>query len=136
MKPMAMRLKPGDELFSAISEIAQTNSIEAGVIISLVGSLTEAALRFAGREETIVIPGTLEVVSVTGTVARSGSHIHLSASDKDGITCGGHLMPGSHVYTTIELVILDLSETHKFSREFCPLSGYEELVVTTLSSSP
>jgi uncharacterized protein len=133
MKAIAERLKPGQELFQALEDLIARHSIDAGVIVSLVGSVTEAMLRFAGQDEATLIAGPLEIVSATGTIARSGSHIHLAGANKQGTTFGGHLMPGSRVYTTVELVALDLSASHIFSREFCPLSGYDELVVTVRS---
>ena len=42
---------------------------------------------------------------------------------------GGHLLPGSAVYTTAEIVLLILSDL-AFDRAPCPRSGYDELVVT------
>lgn len=129
MKVICKRLKPGDELFSAIEQLVIEEHIQAGTLLSLVGSLSTATLRYAGKEEATVLEGPFEVVSATGVVAASGSHLHLSLTDKNGTTLGGHFMSGNYVYTTIELVILDLSEQYSFKREFCPLSGYDELSV-------
>lgn len=129
MKALVERLKPGQELFQAIEAIIGRHHIEAGTIVSLVGSVREAALRFSDKPEATMIAGPLEIVSATGTVAESGCHIHLAVADKEGTTYGGHLMHGSTVYTTVELIILDLSASHTFSREYCSLSGYDELSV-------
>lgn len=129
LKVICRRLKPGDELFSAIEKLAAEENIQAGTLLSIVGSLTSATLRYAGQEEATVLEGPFEVVSGTGVVAVSGSHLHLSIADKDGKTSGGHFMSGNYVHTTIELAILDLSEHYSFKREFCPLSGYDELAV-------
>ena len=46
-----------------------------------------------------------EIVSVTGTVSIHGSHIHVSISDEDGKTIGGHLVSGCKIYTTVEIVL-------------------------------
>ena len=54
----------------------------------------------------------------------------LTISDGEGRCFGGHLMPeGSAIYTTAEIVVLALPEL-AFTRLPCPLSGYDELVVT------
>lgn len=129
MRTLCQRLKPQEELFGSIETLLQDNKVNAGVLLSLVGSLTEASLRLAADDSATIVKGPVEIVSATGVVAMSGCHIHISVSDGTGKTTGGHLMPGSRVYTTVELVILDLSSDHEFSRQPCALSGYEELVV-------
>lgn len=129
MRTLCQRLRPQEELFSSIEKLLHNNNVNAGVLLSLVGSVTEASLRFAADDKATIVSGPLEIVSATGVVAKSGCHIHISLSDSTGKTTGGHLMPGSIVYTTIELVILDLSSNCEFSREPCALSGYDELVI-------
>ncbi len=131
MQTIVKRLKPDQEIFSEIESLCLSENIEAGVILSLVGSVKRAALRFANQENASEIAGPHEIVSVTGTVSKTGCHIHMSISNGDGTTIGGHLLPGAIVYTTVELVILDMSETHSFSRSLCQLSGFEELTVTS-----
>jgi hypothetical protein len=66
---------------------------------------------------------------MTGTVGMSGSHIHVSISDGDGVTIGGHLVSGCKIYTTAEIV-LAVFEDVVYKRELLENdSGYEELVV-------
>lgn len=129
MQTIVKRLKPNQEIFTEIESLCQRENIYAGVILSLVGSVKKAALRFANQENASIIDGPHEIVSVTGTVSKTGSHIHISISDGTGTTIGGHLMPGALVYTTVELVILDMSESCSFARTHCEMSGFEELVV-------
>lgn len=40
----------------------------------------------------------------------TGEHLHLAVSDENGIMCGGHMMPGCTVRTTLELVIGELEQ--------------------------
>lgn len=121
------RLKPGDELQSALKRIASNHKLKAGVIVSAVGSLSTASLRFASANEATTIEGPLEVVSVTGTISDASMHVHLSVSDSAGKTVGGHLMPGCKVFTTIELVILDMSDEWTFDRKTDETTTYLEL---------
>jgi len=65
---------------------------------------------------------------MTGTVSNHGSHLHISISDKDGRTIGGHLVSGCKIYTTAEMVIAAFDEI-VYKREFAEDSGFEELVV-------
>ncbi len=121
------RLKPGEDLQNALKRIATEHKLKAGVITSAVGSLSVASLRMAGANDATTIQGPLEVVSVTGTLSDKGMHVHLSMSDSSGKTIGGHLMSGCKVFTTIELVILDLSDEWTFDRRTDEQTKYLEL---------
>lgn len=124
----SIRLKPGDDISLCIEEICKDYSIQAGVILSCVGSLREVSLRYAGEPNTTKLTGPFEIVSLTGTISVNGSHLHLSISDKTGQTIGGHLKPGNAVYTTIELTIGVLPSLI-FTREKDQQSGYNELFI-------
>ncbi len=129
MKTYTFRLKPGQDLLDSITAFAAEKKIEAGCVLSSVGSLTHAVLRLANREHYNEYDGYFEIVSMIGTVAVSGSHIHISISDGDGVTIGGHLVSGCKIYTTAEIV-LAVFEDMVYSRELLENdSGYEELVV-------
>lgn len=128
MRNYTFRLSPGQDLYNSIEMFVQDRKIEAGCVLSAVGSLTQVTLRFANQEIHNEKKGHFEIVSITGTVSIHGSHIHISVSDGQGRTFGGHLVRGCIVYTTAEVVILELDDV-VYKREFAEDSGYEELVV-------
>ena len=128
MKAFTFRLKPGQDLFDEIESVVAEKNIEAGCVLSAVGSLTHATLQLADRDYYTEYDGHFEIVSMTGTVSVHGSHLHISISHGDGKTIGGHLVPGCKIYTTAEMV-LGVFEDVVYKREFAEDSGYEELVV-------
>jgi len=128
MKNYTFRLKPGHDLFDSIQAVVDEAHVEAGCVLSGVGSLTHAILRLANDEFYTNYEGHFEIVSITGLVSIHGSHLHISISDEAGKTIGGHLVPGCKVYTTAEIVILAFEDV-VYKREFAEDSGYEELVV-------
>ncbi len=128
MQAITFRLKAGQDLFTEIEATVAGKHIEAGCVLSAVGSLTHARLRFADREEYSEFEGHFEIVSMTGTVSIHGSHLHVSISDEVGNTLGGHLESGCKIYTTAEIVIA-VFEDVVYKREFAEDSGYEELAV-------
>jgi uncharacterized protein len=128
MRNYTFRLKPGQDLFDTISLFVRENHIQAGCVLSGVGSLTHVALRFANQDSYTNVDGYFEIVSITGTISVNGSHLHLSASGEDGKTLGGHLDSGCKIYTTAEIVITAFDDV-VYKREFAEDSGYEELVV-------
>ena len=128
MQIHTFRLSPGQDLFDEIETFVHEKHIEAGCILSAVGSLTHATLRLANRDLYNEYDGHFEIVSMTGTVSVHGSHLHIAISDGDGVTTGGHLVSGCKIYTTAEMV-LAVFEDVVYKREFAVDSGYEELVV-------
>ena len=125
----ALRLRPGDDLRDALLAYVAANRIEAGALLTCVGSLTDVSLRLANQETATQYRGHFEIVSLVGTLsATGGAHLHLSVSDSTGRTLGGHLLAGCRVYTTAEIVLMALPEL-QFTREADPTFGYKEMVV-------
>jgi predicted DNA-binding protein with PD1-like motif len=128
MQNYTFRLKSGQDLFDSIEVFVKEKHIEAGCILSGVGSLTHATIRQANREFSSEYDGHFEIVSITGTVSIHGSHLHISISDEDGKTIGGHFESGCKIYTTAEIVIAVFNNV-VYKREFAEDSGYDELSV-------
>ena len=125
-------------------------------VVTAVGSLKDATLRLANASkkdtEANVSIGTsrknnnggesldeakgndirrwkqrFEIVSLVGTFSRDGGcHLHISLSDSEGRTIGGHLIDGD-VFTTVE-VVLGTADGVSFVREHDRATGYRELV--------
>lgn len=118
-----------------IVQFGRDHHIRAGVILTCVGSLEQVTLRYANTGKATQLNGHFEIVSLVGTFAEhSGEHIHLSVSDGQGQTSGGHMLPGNKVYTTAEIVLGAL-ENVEFDREHDPTYGYAELAVRTKPTS-
>ena len=128
MQNYTFRLSPGQDLFDSIQAFVMKKQVRAGCILSGVGSLLHATLRLADREYNSEYEGPFEIVSMTGTVSVHGSHLHISISDGEGRTIGGHFESGCKIYTTAEIVIAVFNDT-VYKRELATDSGYEELAV-------
>ena len=128
MQNYTFRLTPGQDLFDSIQAFVMEQHVLAGCVLSGVGSLRHASLRLADREYNSEYEGPFEIVSITGTLSIYGSHLHISISDGEGRTIGGHLESGCKIYTTAEIVIAVFSDV-VYKRELAADSGYEELTV-------
>ncbi len=128
LKIHAFRLKPGDDLRAGIVAFVKQENIQAGWVMTCVGSLVQTHLRFANQPIGTKSNGHFEIVSLTGTVSVNGSHLHLSVSDSLGQTTGGHLLNENLVYTTAEIVLGE-SRRHVFTREKDGTTAWEELQV-------
>lgn len=124
---LALRLRPGQDLKKELLAVVAREKLEAAAVVTCVGSLTKVTLRYANQPGGTPLEGHhLEIVSLVGTLSSRGAHLHLSVSDETGKTTGGHLMDGSSVYTTAEIVLVELDDV-RFTREKDPVSTYDEL---------
>jgi glutaredoxin len=71
----------------------------------VVGNLSRAAFQCAGRSGPTILEGDLEIITLQGTVAPGGVHLHLSLSDSDCQVWGGHLEPGTLVLKGADLLV-------------------------------
>ncbi len=123
-----LRLLPGADLKESIQRFAEEHDLEAAFVAACAGSLTRCALRFADQQEATVLDGKFEIVSLSGTVSRHGSHLHLCAARPDGRTIGGHLLAGATVYTTAEIVLGAMPD-YVFTREQDGSTPWRELQI-------
>ncbi|MEZ4965345.1 MAG: DNA-binding protein [Saprospiraceae bacterium] len=128
MPVYAIRLTPGQDLRESLDDFTMEHRLGAGYVITCVGSLKRVVIRPADRNEPTVLERKCEIVSLTGTLSADGSHLHIAVSDGAGATFGGHLLPGSLIYTTAEIVIGDLEDVI-FKREIDGETGYKELKI-------
>jgi predicted DNA-binding protein with PD1-like motif len=143
-----LRLSPGEDLLSSLWKYARVTGIKAASIVSCVGSLQRANIRYSNAETGAVINDYFEIVSLVGNVdlqsnpeslypssmgtKEGSSHVHISLSDKDGKTIGGHLLAGNLIYTTAEITLLEIKNglfTREMDDKSTGGSGYYELKV-------
>lgn len=125
-----LRLHPGDDLRLSIEEFAKEKNIQAGYILTAIGSLNGYHFRFANKQQGSSASGYFEIISLNGTLSINGVHLHISIADSNGKTIGGHLLEGNHVYTTAEIVIGE-STQHIFIRKKDPKTGFNELEISS-----
>lgn len=125
------RLKPGDDLKASIQNYAKKHGIQAAGILTGVGSLTHAVIRVADGQTLMRCSEEMEIVSLGGTIAQNGCHIHLSVSRTDGSCVGGHLCDGCIINTTAEIMLIQLTDTC-FTRQLDPETGCKELTIQKL----
>lgn len=125
MKELAFRLQKGDDLKACIEE--KCKDINTAVVLSGVGCLYHAHFRLAKALEYFDSDNDYEIVSLTGTISKGKTHIHISLSDEKGNVIGGHLSKGCLINTTCEVVI-GIMEEYQSERVFDENTGYEEIV--------
>jgi len=107
------RILEGEDLAESVKERVEDSRIKAGIFM-LIGSLKKAIIGYykAGQYTSIELDGPLEIASCTGNIAvdEKGEiiiHPHIVVANEKGEAFGGHLMKGSVVGATAELVMIE-----------------------------
>ena len=107
------RIFEDEDLAEAVKKRVEESGIKAGIFI-LIGSLKKAILGYykEGQYKSIELGGPLEIASCMGNIAVNEKgeiviHSHIVVSNEKGKAFGGHLMKGSPVGATAELVIVE-----------------------------
>ena len=142
---VAIRLKPGTDVLLGLQEACAEHGINNGVILSAIGSLngvqycnpvelpTKAGY---GYGETLHLTGPIELTNASGIICHDDEgntnlHVHISLSDRYGNAHGGHLVEGTKVLLTVDVVIAEITGIimgRKFDEElevplFAPRQG-------------
>lgn len=126
MKLIPIRLQPGQDLKTTLEAWIEQEGAGSGWVVSGIGSLSGAQMRWAGCAEPTALHGDLEIVTLQGSLCRDGAHLHATVADAQGSVLGGHLCEGSIVRTTAEVLIAHLPQWH-LERVPDPKTGYREL---------
>jgi hypothetical protein len=128
MKTLPIRLLPGQDLRRAIEAAVAESGCGAAFVLSGIGSLAQARIRFAGADAPRSISGDMELVTLAGSVTVDGSHLHAALATDQGHMIGGHVAFGCIVRTTAEILLALLPEW-RLRRAPDASTGYDELVV-------
>lgn len=120
------RLLRGTDLKEYIINLVNEEKINAGVIISSVGSLQEVNIRCSDLS-VFHCKSKYEILSLNGTISMDRIHLHISIANDKGKAFGGHLLNGCIIDTTCELVIQVLEA--KFTSEYDDATGFNELKI-------
>jgi len=104
MRSVPLHLLPGSDLRLALEQLALEQGA-SGFVLGVVGNLSQAAFQCPGKAAPTVLQGELEIITLQGTVAPQGVHLHLSLSDSECQVWGGHLEPGSLVLKGADLLV-------------------------------
>ena len=119
---IAVRLKPGTDVLLGLQEACERNGINNCVILSAIGSLqdphfcntvelpTKAGY---GYGETLHLTGPIELTSASGIICHDDEgntnlHVHMTVTDRHGNAHGGHLVEGTKVLLTVDVILAEI----------------------------
>ncbi|MCP9917571.1 PCC domain-containing protein [Cyanobium sp. ATX 6F1] len=104
MRSVPLQLAPGTDVRRALEQLALQEKA-SGFVLGVVGNLSQAAFQCPGAQQPTLILGELEIITLQGTLAPSGVHLHLSVSDPQCQVWGGHIEPGTLVLKGADLLV-------------------------------
>ncbi len=131
MKQHLIKLRKNDDLRQEIESYCRREQVKAAYIGTCVGSLQNVRLRKGSTKSTCTIEGPFEICALSGTLSTSESHLHISISDEDYQVLGGHLIYGTLVLNTAEIVIVEL-DYYEIIRDRSEGNDYKELKITKM----
>lgn len=122
---VAVRLAPGEDLLEGLAKACKEHNLNNGLILTGIGSLRCA--RFFnpvplperkigyGYGDPIALAGPIELLATSGMICQGDTgetlfHIHVSLSDQNGGSWGGHLIEGNKVLITADFVLGEVED--------------------------
>jgi len=123
------RLPSGADLLESLTAVCREENVRFGVVTA-IGAVSSDRLGYYKQDEQeymdcLNLEKGLEIASCMGNVSlKDGEifvHVHVTLSDEEGRCYGGHLMPGTRIFSA-EYSIREL-EGQPNSREYDPGTG-------------
>ena len=119
---VALRLKPGTDVLLGLEEACKRSGINNGVILSAIGSLdsphfcdvVELPTKAGdGYGEVLHLTGPIELTNASGIICHDDEgntnlHVHMTLTDRHGNAHGGHLVEGTKVLLTVDVIIAEI----------------------------
>ncbi len=135
MHAVPLQLAPGSDLRRSLEEFAMARAA-SGFVLGVVGDLSRAAFQCPGQPNPSVIEGDLEIITLNGTLAPEGVHLHLSLSDGACQVWGGHLEHGTLVRKGAQLLVGVFAESAETIPAAPPITTPHAVEIAVLSGCP
>lgn len=137
-KVVAIRLKPGTDVLKGLEQAAKDAGINNGVILTGMGSLDgarycnpveiEESPSGYGYDIPLELKGPIELTAMSGIICHDDEgvtnlHVHICLSDRYGTGHGGHLVEGTKVLLTTDVIMAEIAGGVIMGRKFDPDLG-------------
>ena len=74
-------------------------------LLSAVGNLSKVSFKCPLNDKPVVFEKKLEIITLSGYLRSNESHLHISVSDENRGVLGGHLLAGTIVLKSLDVLI-------------------------------
>jgi predicted DNA-binding protein with PD1-like motif len=117
IKAHFIKIEKGEDILETIVKYCKEVELKSGAIYGL-GAVEKASLGFFDLASKTYLTNdydfNAEILNCTGNIAKNKetdeyiAHIHMTISDSEGKTFGGHLLPGNPISVTGEFTIFEI----------------------------
>ena len=98
-----VRMDKGEEILEQMQKVAEQENIRLAEV-SALGAINDFTVGVFKTDEKKYysnhFEGAFEITSLTGTISKGRSHLHITLSDDRGQCIGGHLERGCRIKIT------------------------------------
>ena len=94
----------GVDVYNSLNDLHKLHG-STSFLISAVGDLSKVAFKCPLNLKPIIFEKKLEIITLSGYLRSSESHIHISVSDENCTVFGGHLLSGTIVLKSLDVLI-------------------------------
>ncbi len=104
----------GVDVYNSLNELHRDQNSTA-FLISAVGDLSKVSFKCPLNDKPVIFEKKLEIITLSGYVRSNESHLHISASDENCSVFGGHLLSGTIVLKSLDVLIGVIPNLNKAS---------------------
>ncbi len=104
----------GVDIHNALNELHRDHNSTA-FLISAVGDLSKVSFKCPLNDKPVIFEKKLEIITLSGYLRSTESHLHISASDENCSVFGGHLLSGTIVLKSLDVLIGVIPNINKTS---------------------
>ena len=104
MEHFFYNFSPGADVFNSLNKL-QKDFKSTSFLISAVGDLSRGSFKCPLSQKPVILENKLEIITLSGYLTSQDSHIHISVSDENCRVFGGHLLPGTIVLKTLDILL-------------------------------
>ncbi len=94
----------GIDVYNSLNELHKHHK-SISFLISAVGDLSKVSFKCPLNDKPVIFEKKLEIISLSGYIKSTQSHVHISVSDENCRVFGGHLLPGTIVLKSLDVLI-------------------------------
>ncbi len=101
------KLSSGADVYNSLNELNMHNN-STSFLISAVGDLSKVSFKCPLNKKPIILEKKLEIITLSGYIKSTESHLHISVSDDNCSVFGGHLLSGTTVLRSLDILIAEI----------------------------
>ncbi|WP_413677718.1 PCC domain-containing protein [Prochlorococcus sp. MIT 0916] len=94
----------GVDVYNSLNELHRHHN-STSFLISAVGDLAAVSFKCPLKNKPVIFKKNLEIITLSGYIRSTESHLHISASDENCSVFGGHLLSGTIVLKSLDVLI-------------------------------